>query len=187
MGADRQAVKYTFWKIDPQVLTWPAARREEAAAELAELLDGLGRDGTLLTYSTVGLRGDCDLLVWQAADRVDDIQHASSRWRDTRLGPYLQVAHSFLAMLKPSPYLGGHRHPDQERGHHPPLLLEGLRHDHLEHREHREHDEDDDVLLLGAGVRFGHVAVSSAIRSGSTIRNSWWPSSATSPPSSATW
>jgi len=114
MGADRQAVKYTFWKIDPQVLTWPAARRDEAAAELAELLDGLGRDGTLLTYSTVGLRGDCDLLVWQAADRVDDIQRASSRWRDTRLGPYLQVAHSFLAMLKPSPYLGGHRHPDQE-------------------------------------------------------------------------
>jgi chlorite dismutase len=114
MSAERQAVKYTFWKIDPQALAWPAERRAEAAGELAELLDLQGRDGTLLTYSTVGLRGDCDLLVWQAADRVDDIQQASSRWRDSRLGPYLQVAHSFLAMLKPSPYLGRHRHPDQE-------------------------------------------------------------------------
>jgi chlorite dismutase len=114
MSTERQVVKYTFWRVDPQALAWPAARRNEAAAELAELLDGLGQDGTLLTYSTVGLRGDCDMLVWQAADRVDEIQRTSSRWRDTRLGPYLEVAHSFLAMLKPSPYLGRHRHPDQE-------------------------------------------------------------------------
>jgi chlorite dismutase len=114
MAQDRQVVMYTFWKLDPQVLGWPAARRAEAAGEMAQLLDSLAGEGTLLTYSTVGLRGDCDLLVWQAADRVDEVQQAASRWRDTRLGPYLQVAHSFLAMLKPSPYLGRHRHPDQE-------------------------------------------------------------------------
>jgi chlorite dismutase len=114
MSSQRQVVKYTFWKIDPQVLAWPAVRRAEAAAELADLLEGAAQAGTLLTYSTVGLRGDCDLLVWQAADRVDQIQLAASRWRDTGLGPHLQVAHSFLAMLKPSPYLGGHRHPEQE-------------------------------------------------------------------------
>jgi chlorite dismutase len=30
------------------------------------------------------------------------------------LSRYLQVSHSFLAMMKRSPYLGGHRHPGQE-------------------------------------------------------------------------
>ena len=114
MGTDRQVVKYTFWKVDPQVLTWAPPDRADAVAEMAELLDRLAEEGALATYSTVGLRGDCDLLVWQAADRVDDIQRSHSRWRGTRLGPYLLVAHSFLAMTKPSPYLGRHRHPDQE-------------------------------------------------------------------------
>jgi chlorite dismutase len=114
MATNRQAVKYTFWKLDPQVLTWPLNRREEAVVEMAERLNRLADERTLLTYSTVGLRGDCDLLVWQAADRVDEIQKTQSEWRATQLGPYLEVAHSFLAMLKPSPYLGRHRHADQE-------------------------------------------------------------------------
>src|ERR671937_1331005 len=114
MAEARQLVKYTFVTLDPQVLSWRAEQREAAAREFTELLDARANEGTLLTYSTVGLRGDCDLLIWQAADTVDDIQQAESRWRSTRLGPHLQVAHSFLAMMRPSPYLGRHRHPDQE-------------------------------------------------------------------------
>ncbi|HYM51014.1 MAG TPA: chlorite dismutase family protein [Candidatus Limnocylindrales bacterium] len=112
--AVRQAVKYTFLKVDREALAWPHAKRAEAAAEMADLLEQAAETGTLLTYSTVGLRGDCDLLVWQAAQRVEDIQQAQSQWRTTRLGPSLEVAHSFLAMMKPSPYLGRHRHADQE-------------------------------------------------------------------------
>jgi chlorite dismutase len=114
MAETRQLVKYTFVKLDCSVLAWPADQRAAAAREFTQLLDTRANEGTLLTYSTVGLRGDCDLLIWQAADSVDDIQRAESRWRSTRLGPYLQVAHSFLAMMRPSPYLGRHRHPDQE-------------------------------------------------------------------------
>ncbi len=114
MAETRQLVKYTFVKVDSSVLAWPADQRAAAAREFTELLDARADEGTLLTYSTVGLRGDCDLLIWQAADTVDDIQQAESRWRSTRLGPHLQVAHSFLAMMRPSPYLGRHRHPDQE-------------------------------------------------------------------------
>jgi len=114
MADARQVVKYTFVKIDPQALAWPADARQAAARELTELLDARADSGTLLTYSTVGLRGDCDLLIWQAADRVDEIQRAESQWRGTQLGPHLTVAHSFLAMMRPSPYLGRHKHPDQE-------------------------------------------------------------------------
>src|SRR5256712_4210459 len=114
MADARQVVKYTFVKVDPQALAWPAEARQAAAREFTALLDARADSGTLLTYSTVGLRGDCDLLIWQAADRVDEIQRAESQWRGTQLGPHLTVAHSFLAMMRPSPYLGRHKHPDQE-------------------------------------------------------------------------
>lgn len=114
MATERQVVKYTFWKVDASALTWPLKTRAEAAAELAVLLDQATEERQLLTYSTVGLRGDCDMLVWQATPRVDDIQLAESSWRATTLGPHLEVPHSFLAMMKPSPYLGRHHHPDQE-------------------------------------------------------------------------
>ena len=114
MAEARQLVKYTFLKVNPEALAWSAHERQLAGAEFGGLLESRAADGTLLTYSTVGLRGDCDLLIWQAADSVDAIQQAESRWRSTQLGPSLSVAHSFLAMMRPSPYLGRHRHPDQE-------------------------------------------------------------------------
>jgi chlorite dismutase len=110
----RQVVKYTFLKVDPPVLNWRLDERDAAAREFTEVLEAGPTAEMLLTYSTVGLRADCDLLVWQAADTVDAIQRAESQWRATRLGPYLRVAHSFLAMMRPSPYLGRHKHPDQE-------------------------------------------------------------------------
>ena len=114
MQEARQVVKYTFLKLDPSVLAWDEPDRAEASGEFGGLLEERAAEGMLLTYSTVGLRGDCDLLVWHAADTVDEIQQVESRWRSTRLGPQVRVAHSFLAMMKPSPYLGRHRHPDQE-------------------------------------------------------------------------
>ena len=114
MAEARQAVKYTFLKVDAPVLAWPLEERQAALREFTQLLDDGPTAEALLTYSTVGLRGDCDLLIWQAADRVDEIQRAESQWRGTQLGPHLTVAHSFLAMMRPSPYLGRHKHPDQE-------------------------------------------------------------------------
>jgi chlorite dismutase len=110
----RQAVKYTFLKVEATALSWPIDERESAVREFTDLLEVSPTAEALLTYSTVGLRGDCDLLIWHAAQAVDVIQRAESQWRATRLGPYLEVAHSFLAMMRPSPYLGRHKHPDQE-------------------------------------------------------------------------
>jgi chlorite dismutase len=108
----RDVVKYTFLKIDPHCFDVPRDERERNAQEFAALLEHPSQ--RVNTYSTVGLRGDCDLLVWHAAATVDEIQQAEARWRSARLSPYLQVTHSFLAMMRRSPYLGGHRHPGQE-------------------------------------------------------------------------
>lgn len=111
---DRQLIKYTFWKVESEALSWPPSRRAAAAMELAGLLEERTETGTLHTYSTVGLRGDCDVLIWQAASTVDEIQLAEASWRATTLGPQLATPHSFLAMTRSSPYLAPHRRPDRE-------------------------------------------------------------------------
>src|ERR1700736_5427202 len=105
MAEVRQAVKYTFLKVDGRVLSWPVEEKDAAVRELTGLVGAGPPADPVLPSSPVGLRGDCDLLIWQAADTVDAIQRAESQWRATRLGPYLRVAHSFLAMMRPSPYL----------------------------------------------------------------------------------
>src|SRR5256885_15796796 len=114
MADARQVVKYTFLKVEAPVLSWPAAEREAAVREFTDLLEAGPTGETLLAYSTVGLRGDCDVLIWQAADTVDAIQHAESQWRATRPGPYLRDAHSFPAMMKPPPHPGRPNHPHHD-------------------------------------------------------------------------
>src|SRR2546423_15091664 len=113
MAEARQVVKYTFLKVEAPVLSWPAEDREAAVREFTGLLEAGPTGETLLAYSTVGLRGDCDLLIWQAADTVDAIQRAESQWRATPLGPDLRVGEFFLAVVKPSPHLARHKQPHQ--------------------------------------------------------------------------
>src|SRR2546421_12341414 len=97
MAEARQVVKYTFLKVEAPVLSWPAEEREAAMREFTELLEAGPTGETLLAYSTVGLPGDCDVLLWQAADTVDAIQPAGSQWRATPPGPHRRVAHPLLA------------------------------------------------------------------------------------------
>jgi chlorite dismutase len=114
MALERQLVSYTFLKVAPAAFGRPPDERRAAAQELAEILDGQAATGTLLTYSTVGLHADTDILIWQAGDSPEALQARHHAWRATALWPQLAVAHSFLAMMRPSPYLRGHHHPDQE-------------------------------------------------------------------------
>ena len=66
------------------------------------------------TYSTLGIRGDADFLVWQACDRLEPIQQIATRLLSTGLGHYLDSPYSYLAMTRPSMYLEKHRHSGQE-------------------------------------------------------------------------
>src|SRR3989442_6554073 len=95
MAEARQVVKYTFLKVEAPVLGWPAQEREAAVREFTELLEAGPTAETLLAYSTVGLRGDCDVLIWQAADTADAIQRAESQWRATPRGAPFAAAPPF--------------------------------------------------------------------------------------------
>ncbi|MBI3975853.1 MAG: chlorite dismutase family protein [Armatimonadetes bacterium] len=63
-------------------------------------------------YSLVGLREDADLLLWAAADRVDDLQDLAARLALAPAAPtfaaLFETAAVYLAVAKVSPYTGAH-------------------------------------------------------------------------------
>ena len=110
----RQFVKYTFFKVQPAWRALPVEERESGKRELVDLLEWFAERMMVRTYSTVGTRGDCDFLIWTAGEQLDDVQELLSRVVGTRLGPYLDIPYSYLAMTKRSVYVDNHRHEGQE-------------------------------------------------------------------------
>jgi chlorite dismutase len=101
----RQIVKYTFYEVDAAWRGLPDEDRAAARKELAELLEARReRLPMLRAYSTVGMRGDADFLLWTAAKTLEEIQDLETAVRRTSLGPWLETPHSFLAMTKRSEY-----------------------------------------------------------------------------------
>lgn len=102
--ADRTFAKFTFFKIDPE---WRRRDAELRAADKREFLaacEDFALDRSLRAYSTIGTRGDADLLLLSQSPNLQDLhtfhvvlgQSGLARWADT--------PHSFLSMTKPSPY-----------------------------------------------------------------------------------
>ena len=110
----RQLVKYNFYKVDP---AWRResqevrrSHKEEFAAVVAEHADRM----VLRSYSLVGLRADADLLLWLIAEDVDELHGLAAQLNRTALAGYMDLSHSYFALTRRSPYLGGHRHEGQE-------------------------------------------------------------------------
>lgn len=64
------------------------------------------------SYSTVGIRADCDLMLWRISYRLEDFQEMSSEIFSTGLGKYLTPSYSYLAMTSRSTYVKEHSHED---------------------------------------------------------------------------
>jgi chlorite dismutase len=100
----RHFVKYTFLKLDP---AWRRldddvreAHKREFMAACADFADG----HLLRAFSTVGTRGDCDLMLLSQAQNLDRIHEFHVVLGQSGLMKWAQIPHSFLAMTKPSEY-----------------------------------------------------------------------------------
>ena len=98
-------IKYSFYRAVPAWRALPDEERAAARKELAELLDEWReRLPMVRAYSTVGMRGDADVLIWSAAKTLEEIRDLETAIRRSALGAYLETPHSFLAMTKRSQY-----------------------------------------------------------------------------------
>lgn len=102
--AERTFIKFTFLKIDP---AWQRRSVEERAQDKRELLaacEDYATDRPLRAYSTVGTRGDTDLLLVSQSPILDDIHTFHVVLQQSGLAKWASVPYSYLAMTKPSPY-----------------------------------------------------------------------------------
>ncbi len=110
----RQVVKYTFFKLDPAWRRENAEERRAQKREFAAVAEEFRDKLQLRPYNVVGLRGDCDFLLWTISPSMETVQELSTQLNRTRLAGWLTTPHSFLAMTRPSPYVGRHQHEGQE-------------------------------------------------------------------------
>ena len=105
--ATRQFMRYAFYRLDPAFRRLPLSERETATRQFLELLEKTAETaGTILrTYSLVGLRGDCDFMLWTIANDPLCFQQFQTAINRSALGAYLETAHSFLSMQKRSQYV----------------------------------------------------------------------------------
>jgi chlorite dismutase len=100
----RNYVKYTFLKADPAWRRLPSEERAEHKREFAAACRDFAEDHHLRAYSLVGTRGDCDLMIRSIAADLDPIHELHVLLNQSGLMRWAEIAHSYLAMTKESPY-----------------------------------------------------------------------------------
>ena len=104
MMADRTFIKFTFLKVDPAWQRLDAERRAQDKREFLAACEDYATDRPLRAYSTVGTRGDTDLLIVTQSPILGDIHSFHVVLAQSGLMKWASVPHSYLAMTKPSPY-----------------------------------------------------------------------------------
>lgn len=110
----RQYVNFLFYKVDPAWRRLPDQEREQGKHDFCRVVQNYTADKlTVLAYSMMGIRGDCDFLLWRIGYEMEPMQEMASELLATGLGRYLTVPYSLLSMTKRSIYLVGHEHAGQ--------------------------------------------------------------------------
>ncbi len=100
----RQVVRYAFYKLDPAWRRLSSERQASAKIEFGDTLERYRGRLLLRPYGLVGLRGDCDFLLWQVAEDLDALVELQTALNRTDLGAYLSIPYSYLAMTRRSIY-----------------------------------------------------------------------------------
>ena len=101
---ERTFVKFTFFKVDPAWRRRSATERARDKAEFQAACDDFSEDRSLRAYSTVGTRGDTDLLLLSQSPILEDLHTFHVVLGQSGLAQWSTIPHSYLAMTKPSPY-----------------------------------------------------------------------------------
>ncbi|HXE74035.1 MAG TPA: chlorite dismutase family protein [Candidatus Xenobia bacterium] len=109
----RQLVNFSFFKVDPAWRRLPPAEREQGKHEFCQVVQDYTQQMAVLSYSLVGIRGDCDFLLWRIGYALEPFQEMTAKLLATGLGRWLTIPYSFLSMTKHSIYLVGHKHDGQ--------------------------------------------------------------------------
>jgi chlorite dismutase len=100
----RHFVKYTFLKLDPAWRRLDAEERAEHKREFLAACEDFASERLLRAFSTVGTRGDTDLLLLTQATNLERIHEFHVVLAQSGLMKWADVPYSYLALTKPSEY-----------------------------------------------------------------------------------
>lgn len=110
----RQYVNYAFFKVDPAWRRLPEEERTRGKEELLRVVEDYRGRSIVIPFSTVGIRGDCDFMLWRISYDLETLQEMTGRILATGLGNYLTTPYSYLGQAKTSVYVDEFIHPSQE-------------------------------------------------------------------------
>jgi len=113
-GARRQFVNFSFAKVDPAWRRLPEEERTRGKQEFVRAVEAFNGKVITIPYTLVGIRGDCDFMLWRIGYELELLQEQMSKILSTGLGRYLTIPYSYLAMTKRSIYVDHHVHEGQE-------------------------------------------------------------------------
>jgi len=97
-------VQYTAFKADPAWRRLPYAAREDGRESFARAIEDSDLGITTYPYSTVGMKTNCDLLLWRKGSSPISMQDLTSRLLLTGIGQYLEITHNLYGFTRPSTY-----------------------------------------------------------------------------------
>ena len=102
----RQFVNFAFYKLDPSFRRLPKERKEAAKKEFLEVAEEYDADSDMivLSYTTVGIRADADIMFWRISQDLESFQKMTTRLYQTDLGSFLVPSYSYLSQTKRSMY-----------------------------------------------------------------------------------
>ncbi|OGR81535.1 MAG: chlorite dismutase [Elusimicrobia bacterium RIFCSPLOWO2_01_FULL_64_13] len=103
--AKRQFVSFRFLRVRPEWWRLDQPSRARAKEELARLLEAARSKMILLSYSTAGIRPECDLMFWGVSFRLEDFEELGRDIHRTGFGQYLSPVYSYLSMTRRSLYI----------------------------------------------------------------------------------
>ncbi|MFQ5671506.1 MAG: chlorite dismutase family protein [Nitrospinales bacterium] len=103
----RQFINFAFYKLDPAFRRLSQEEQAKAKKEYLDVLEDYDSndDIIVLSYSTVGIRCDADIMFWRISYEIENFQKMTTKMHSTGLGKYLNQTYSYLSMTKQSTYL----------------------------------------------------------------------------------
>ncbi|MBI2119575.1 MAG: chlorite dismutase family protein [Elusimicrobia bacterium] len=101
----RQFVNFRFFKVLPEWRFLEDKLKERAKEESLNAYQEFSSKVILRSYSTLGVRADCEFMFWRISERLEDFIDMSSQFFKTGFGKYVVPTYSYLCMTKRSSYI----------------------------------------------------------------------------------
>jgi len=104
MARERHFVKYTFLQVDPAWRRLDPDERAEHKREFIAACEDFSEQRLLRAFSTVGTRGDADMMLLTQATNLDRIHEFHVVLQQSGLMSWMSIPYSYLALTKESEY-----------------------------------------------------------------------------------